>query len=210
MTMDKKRNKVNWKRRFGILLTVNIVVLFFLAIYIYSPIPEVEIKQSSEQYKKEHSSEFIVRTTKQNVNNLVNAYLDKLLDSTTHEFSIHLDDDVQLFGELPIFSSTVPLLIHFEPIVQDNGDLVLKQKSISVGQMKLPNKKIMQYVSQYLPVPDWVIINPKEEEIYVQVTEMDIKSNFHVAVHQFDLEANNISFQIEVPYKTLGIEQENE
>src|SRR5690625_2751775 len=210
MTMEKKPSEKNWKRRFGILLTINIVALFFLAIYMYSPIPEAELKRSSEVYKEEQSSEFIVRSTKQNVNNLVNAYLDKLLENTDHEYSINLDEDVQLFGELPIFSSTVPLLIHFEPIVQDNGDLVLKQKSISVGQMKLPNKKIMQYVSQYLPVPDWVIINPKEEEIYVQVTEMDIKSNFHVAVHQLDLEANNISFQIQVPYKALGIEEENE
>src|SRR5699024_4678476 len=120
MTMKENERKKNWQRRFYILLTVNIVVLFFLAIYIYSPIPEEEIKRSSERYKEEQSSEFIVRTTKQNVNNLVNAYLDKLLAGTKHQYSINLDEDVQLFGELPIFSSTVPLLIHLEPIVQEN------------------------------------------------------------------------------------------
>src|SRR5699024_1465241 len=160
----------------------------------------------SKQYESENSSQFVVRTTKQNLNNLVNAYLDKLLVNTDHVYSIHLDEDVQLFGELPLFSSTVPLLIHLEPIVQENGDLVLKQKSISVGQLQLPNKKIMQYIEKYLPVPEWVVINPKDEEIYVKVTEMEIKSNFKVGVEQFDLEANNIAFEFDVPYQTLGID----
>ncbi len=200
-----KKNRV-WKRRFLILLLINGMIIIFLALYLYSPIPKKELDIASKQYESENSSQFVVRTTKQNLNNLVNAYLDKLLVNTDHVYSIHLDEDVQLFGELPLFSSTVPLLIHFEPIVQENGDLVLKQKSISVGQMQLPNKKIMQYVEKYLPTPEWVIINPRDEEVYVKVTEMDIKSNFKIAVEQFDVEANNIAFKIEVPYRTLGID----
>jgi len=201
---------MSWKRRFIILAALNGLVILFLAIYLYSPIPRTELELSSNRYKVENSSQFTVRTTKQNLNNLVNAYLDKLLADTNHQYSINLDDDVQLFGELPLFSTTVPLLINLEPIVQENGDLVLKQKSISVGQLQLPNKKIMQYVSKYLPVPDWVVINPREEEIYVKITEMEIKSNFKVEVEQFDLEANNIAFKINVPYKTLGIDVSKE
>lgn len=201
---------MSWKRRFIILAALNGLVILFLAIYLYSPIPKTELELSSDRYKVENSSQFIVRTTKQNLNNLVNAYLDKLLADTNHQYSINLEDDVQLFGELPLFSTTVPLLINLEPIVQENGDLVLKQKSISVGQLQLPNKKIMQYVSKYLPVPDWVVINPREEEIYVKITEMEIKSNFKVEVEQFDLEANNIAFKINVPYKTLGIDVSKE
>src|SRR5699024_6008839 len=191
MPIQKQPSNNKWKKRFIFLSTINGVMLLFLAIYLYSPIPETELELASEEYKTENSSQFVVRTTKQNLNNLVNAYLDNLLVNTKHQYSINLDDDVQLFGELPIFSSTVPLLIHLEPIVQENGDLVLKQKSISVGQLQLPNKKIMQYIEKYLPVPEWVVINPKDEEKYVKVTEMEIKSNFKVGVEQFDLEANN-------------------
>src|SRR5699024_1094580 len=138
--------------------------------------------------------------------NLVNAYLDKVLSNTEHKLSSKLDEDVQLFGELPVFSGTVPLLAHVEPIVQDNGDLVLRQESMSVAQLKLTNKKNIKYFYDYLPTPEWVIIDPSKEEVYVKITEMDIKSNFRIAVEQFDVEANNIAFKIEVPYKTLGIE----
>jgi|SRR5699024_6453390 len=207
--MRRPKNQSNdsiWKKRFIILCMINAAALIIIGAYLYSPIPKTELELSSNKYKAENSSQFIVRTTRQNLNNLINAYLDKLLANTEHNYSINLDDDVQLFGELPLFSTTVPLLIHLEPIVQENGDLVLKQKTISVGQLQLPNKKILQYVGKYLPVPEWVVINPREEEIYVKVTEMDIKSNFKVEVEQFDLEANNIAFKIYVPYKTLGID----
>src|SRR5690625_1229994 len=207
--MSKQRRQLNepkWKKRFIILCIINGIVLVFLAFYLYSPIPKTELELSSNKYKFENSSEFVVRTTKQNLNILINAYLDKLLKNTKHQYSVHLDEDVQLFGELPLFSTTVPLLIHLEPIVQENGDLVLKQKSISIGQLQLPNKKIMKYVSEHLAVPEWVVINPSDEEIYVKVTEMDIRSNFKVGVEQFDLDANNLAFKINVPYKTLGID----
>jgi len=206
MTTLHQQKKNNWRKRFFVLCIINVVILTSLLIYLYSPIPEKDLQLSGKEYTNENSSEFVIRTTKQNLNNLVNAYLDKLLLGTNHQYSVNLDDDVQLFGELPVFSTTVPLLIHLEPIVQENGDIALKQKSISIGQLQLPNRKIMQYVDKYLPMPEWVIVNPKEEEIYVKVTEMEIRSNFKVQVEQFDLEANNISFKINVPYKTLGID----
>src|SRR5690625_6290195 len=102
-----KKNRV-WKRRFFLLLFINGMIIIFLGLYLYSPIPKKELDIASKQYESENSSQFVVRTTKQNLNNLVNAYLDKLLVNTDHVYSIHLDEDVQLFGELPLFSSTVP------------------------------------------------------------------------------------------------------
>ena len=204
--MKKKHEPANWKKRFIILITINIVLIVLFAMFVYSPIPKTELEESSQEYKSENSSEFIVRTTKQNVNNLVNAYIDKLLANSKHDYTINLEEDVQLLGELPIFSTSVPVLIHFDPVVQDNGDLVLEQKSISVGNLKLPNKKIMQYLKKYLPVPEWVIIQPDKESVYVKVSEMNIKSNFEVGVQRFDLDDNVIAFRIKVPYETLGID----
>src|SRR5699024_5595908 len=119
---------------------------------------------------------------------------------------INLEEDVQLLGELPIFSTSVPVLIHFDPVVQDNGDLVLEQKSISVGNLKLPNKKIMQYLKKYLRVPEWVIIQPDKESVYVKVRQMNIKSIFEIAVQLFDVDDNVICSRIKVTYETLGID----
>lgn len=200
-----KQNNV-WKKRFTILLIANLLIFFILVIYLYSPVQSKKYEIRDKQWETKTGTEFLIRTSKQNLNDLVNAYLNKLLANTNQDFKVVLDEDVELYGELPVFSTTVPLLIHLDPIVQDNGDIALKQKSISVGQLKLPNKKIMQYVDRFLPTPDWIIIDPQNEEIYVKITEMNIQSNLDVKVEQFDLEKNNIAIRLRVPYETLGIE----
>src|SRR5699024_9399264 len=174
--MKKKHKPANWKKRFIILITINIVLIVLFVMFVYSPIPKTELEESSQEYKSENSSEFIVRTTKQNVNNLFNAYIDKLLANSKHDYTINLEEDVQLLGELPIFSNSVLVILHYDPVVKDNGELVLQKKSNSVSKLKIPNKKIMKYRKKYLPVPEWVIIPPDKESVYVKVSEMNIKS----------------------------------
>ncbi|WP_106495933.1 YpmS family protein [Lentibacillus sp. Marseille-P4043] len=200
-----KPQKNKWKRLFYSLLTINVVIIGLLALFIFWPVSETAVPDSKTQATQE-SSEFVVRTTKENLNELVNAYIDKLLNDSAHNYKISLEDDVHLIGELPAFSTTVPLSVHLEPIVQDNGNVILKQNSISIGLLELPNQTIMKYMKKYLPMPEWVTVNPKDEEIYVAVNEMDIKSNFHVSIERFDLGANDLAFKIKVPYETLGIE----
>lgn len=211
MKKNDKSKEILWKRLFFTLLIINITFILIVITLVFFPISE-STPHLPKVYETEEDegSEFIVRTTKRNLNELINAYLNKQLRHTQHQYHVLLEEDVQLFGELPVFSSTVPLFINFEPLVQKNGDIILKQKSISVGLLELPNKRIMSYVQKYLPMPEWVEVNPKEEEIYVSVTEMDIKSNFKVGVERFDLDANNIAIKIKVPYETLGIDPINE
>lgn len=205
MKRRDKPVKSKWKKYFLTLLTINLLILSGIILFILWPVSSSNMPDT-EEVDEQRSSQFIVRTTKSNLNELVNAYLDKLLDNSQHHYSIELEDDVHLLGELPVFSSSIPLSVHFEPIVQENGDVILKQKSISVGLLQLPNQKIMEYMKKYLPMPDWVTVNPKEEEIYVAVTDMEIRSNFRVSIENFDLEANNLAFKIHVPYESLGIE----
>ena len=204
MKRRDKQVKARWKKYFYILLAVDVVIVLGIILLIFWPVSNSTIP-STDNVGEQRSSQFVVRTTKKNLNDLVNAYLDKLLENSDQHYSIVFKDDVHLKGELPVFSTTIPLSVHFETFVQENGDLVLKQKSISVGLLELPNQKIMEYMKKYLPMPDWVTVNPEEEEIYVAVTNMDIRSKFQVSIKQFDLEANNIAFKIHVPYKSLGI-----
>lgn len=199
------RQKNNWKRLFYGLFLLNFLVIITIITVIFWPLSNVDIPLSDEVDTKS-SSEFSVQTTKENLNELVNAYIEKLQHGTKHKYSISLEEDVHLLGELPIFSTTVPLSVHLDPFVQDNGDVILKQKSISIGLLELPNKKIMEYIDKYLPMPEWVTVIPKDEEIYVAVSDMNIKSNFKVSVEKFDLQSNDLALRINIPYKTLGID----
>lgn len=209
--MSERKNRVKqnnkWRKFFYALLGFNVFLFLLLLVLLFWPATENR-HETNNRLAEQDSSEFVIRTTKDNLNALINAYIETLLGDSSHHYSISLEEDVHLIGELPVFSATVPLSVHFEPLVQENGDLVLKQRSITIGLLELPNQKIMEYMAKYLPMPEWVTVNPKDQEIYVAVTEMDIRSNFEVAVETIDLEANNLAFRIRVPYSTLGIDND--
>src|SRR5699024_12231925 len=78
--------------------------------------------------------------------------------------------------------------------------IILKQKSIKLGLLRLPNEKILEYVEKYLPLPEWVTIDAKNENIYVKVTEMDLENDFGVEVRDFDLEKDKIRLDFIVPH----------
>lgn len=203
---EKNRVAVKpWRKRFFMLLIFNIAVVLVLISLIFWPVADSDVKRYPIDLEQA-SSEFIVRTSKQNLNSLINAYIKQFTAGTEHQYRIELEEDVHLIGELPVFSTTVPLSVHFEPLVVENGDIILQLRSISLGLLELPNQKIMEYLGKYLPMPEWVTVNPKEEEVYIAVTEMDIKSNLKVAIQTIDLEANNLAFKFRVPYETLGID----
>lgn len=205
MMKKKRREKPNkWKHLFFSLLAFNGIILLLFIGFIIWPVSEFD-KPSKTFIDEKQSSEFIIRTSKQNLNNLINAYLDQILAGSKHQYSISLEKDVHMQGELPVFSTTVPLSAHLEPVVLKNGDIALKLRSISIGLLELPNKRIMKYMKDHLEIPEWVQINPNEEEIYVAITEMDFESNFQLAAEHIDLEANHIAIKITVPYETLGI-----
>lgn len=205
MPRDTKRSSKSWRNLFIGLAVINVVVILTFAILLFWPVKETPFPDTKQQVKG-NSSEFIIRTTKGNINEMIAAYLDNVLKDNKYHYQVKLEDDVHLVGELPVFSSTVPLSVHLTPLVQDNGDVILKLKSISVGLLELPNKKIMEYIQDYLPMPDWVKVNPRAEEIYVALKDMDIKSNFKVEAAHVDLPANNISFKISVPYDEIGLD----
>lgn len=205
MKTSEPNKQSSWKKWFIGLLVLNIAVIVTILTFIFWPISDVNytIDDSNDPGR---SSEFIVQTTKQNINDLSNAYIDQFLEGTNHSYRLEIDEDIHLIGELPVFSTTLPLSVRFEPLVQDNGNLILKQQSISLGLLELPNQKIMEYLDRYLPMPPWVTVNPEEEEIYVALTDMDIRSNFQVEVERINLEQDDLSFKIIVPYQSLGIE----
>lgn len=199
-----RKNK--WKSYFLSLLAINIIVLLILIGLLFWP-GKLNDFEKKREITKGSSSEFIIHTTKDNLNDLINAYIDELVKDNRYHYRITLDEDVLLEGEIPLFSASVPLSIHMDPYVLEDGNIVLKQQSISIGKLRLPNQQVMKYMEWFFKVPDWVKFYPEYEEIHIQITDMDIKSNFRLHVEQFDLLNNDLSFKIEVPYETLGLNQ---
>jgi len=199
-----KQNK--WRRYFLYLFSLNVLIVGFILASLFWPQNKNDRPDQAELPDMK-SSEFTIHTSKDNLNQLINAYIEELTKDNKYHYEVTLADDVQIEGEIPVFSAKVPLSIHLDPYVLEDGNLVLKQTSISLGGLKLPNRQVMKSMEWFFDVPNWVRFYPEYEEIHVRITDMDIKSNFYLQVEQFDLENNDLSFKIAFPYEDLGIQQ---
>ncbi|WP_017471097.1 YpmS family protein [Amphibacillus jilinensis] len=194
----KQGNKKMYKRYFLMLLSVNLVLLMlFIVLILVSP-PRSDVLPTP-QYIDEPGAEFRVESTKEDLNELINDYLDQVLLADNAEFSVHIDQDVHLFGSFQAFGASIPLNVRMEPNVQANGDLILSMTEMSLGLLDLPSDRILHYINQQISTPDWLYFDSENEQLYVAVTQIDVQSNFRFSVQELDLTDDNISFLIKIP-----------
>ncbi len=184
-----------WKVAFLTLVGVLVVCIIFLAIMIFKPVEKSPIIKKKER----EEVPFAVTTNREDLTKLINHYLEKEgLNGPIH-YEINIADQVELYGTLPIFNTDIQMKLSFEPIALENGDLLLKQKEISIGQLPLPVSYVMNFIANQYNFPEWVDINPEDEEIYVHLTKMDLKNGMLIEAITFDLEQNIIQFNLLLP-----------
>lgn len=187
---------VKWKTLFITLLALNILVIFSVLILINLPAKDKDMKPPVSQ---EEDIQFQIHTNRDDLTRLINQYLDKEGMTGLMHYEVYLKDEVELYGTMPFFNREVEMKLTFEPIAQKNGDLILKQKSIAVGQMNLPVSYVMSLINERYKMPDWVTISPNDESIYVSLQDMELKSDVRVKANEFDLKNDDISFLLTVP-----------
>ncbi len=156
------------------------------------PIPKITTSNTND-------SEFVIQTSKKDLNKLINHYIEEEgLNGPVH-YQVLLTDEVELYGEIKVFSQTMQLKMTFEPIALENGDLLLKQKVLSLGDVKLPASYILKLIGDAYKFPEWVILQPNDKEVYVALNKMKLNSGITVKAKSFDLVENNISMRMFVP-----------
>ncbi len=189
----------HWKRLFFLLLGINIaivlLIIFLFILLIKSPNEEMKIPETETA---QNDVRFTIQTNKQDLNRLINHYL-KEEYSGSLDYKVLLTDEVELYGNIPVFSENVEMKLTFEPVALENGDLELQQKAISIGKLTLPVPLVLKFIQSSYPIPDWVTIQPNEEKVYMELQNMKLKSDLKVRVHEFDLKNNDIEFSLQVP-----------
>ncbi|AIM15339.1 MULTISPECIES: YpmS family protein [Neobacillus] len=188
--------KNKWKVGFLILLGANLLI----AIIIFSLVltPDQEIKNVKSKDDKNYVS-FQVHSNKYDLNQLINHYIKKEAADSPIEYKVLLGNDVELYGTLPVFSQEVNMKLTFVPKALENGDLVLIQKSMSIGNLPLPISYVLKFISENYKLPKGVEIRPNDKQIYVHMQQLNLKSDMKIKVDQIDLKNDRISFFIFVP-----------
>ncbi|ELK48190.1 YpmS family protein [Halobacillus sp. ACCC02827] len=194
-----------WRTSFWILAIINFLVVASVVGLIFLPSSYTIV--NVDQQKETQDAEFTIVSTKENLEQLANDYLGEFSEKTGFDYSISLDRNVTLAGNIKAFDQVIPIKVELSPVVQENGDLILEQERISLGKLPLPNKKVLEFVKDNYDFPEWVTVNPNEENIYVAVTQMDTASNFNVQVDRFNLNSNQLAFKISVPRNSFQLAQ---
>ncbi|MEH7109466.1 YpmS family protein [Bacillus sp. JJ1764] len=191
--------KNKWKMSFLILMVINLLTAIILFSLIVSPAssPDIPAKKGSN---RDYVS-FHVKSNKYDLNRLINHYLEQEVEDSPIDYRVVLNDEVELYGILPVFSDKINMKLTFEPEALKNGDLVLKQKSMSIGSLRVPISYVLSFIKENYKLPRGVEIRPSDKLIYVHMQELKLKSDMKIEAEQFDLKKNKISFTILVPVK---------
>lgn len=189
--------KQRWKLAFFSLLVINILIVLVLTYFIFVPGNEEPLTKP----KIGENVKFKIDTNKNDLTRLINHYIQKEGLNGPIDYSVQLKDEVELHGIIQLFSQDVQLKMTFEPKALENGDLILKQKSILIGDLKLPVSYVMRFIQKSYKLPEWVSFQPNKKIVYVALQKMQMKNGMTVRAKKFDLKEDAISFTIQIPTK---------
>ncbi|MEL3974667.1 YpmS family protein [Rossellomorea oryzaecorticis] len=189
--------KNKWKVAFFALLGALIAGFVIILLMVFAPAEDDELPENKANNNKEVG--FDVRSNKEDLNLIIEHYIEEEGLKGPVEYDVKLKDDVELHGSVPVFTSDIDFELKFEPKALKNGDILLKQKSISVGALNLPVSYVLKVIRDSYNFPEWVKIQPNDELIYVSLRDMKLKSDIKVRAKEFDLEEDNIMFRLLVP-----------
>lgn len=191
--------KNNWKKGFFLLLGIDLlIVLFLVGLAVY---PANNNQKQIKIVPMGDNVSFYIKSNKEDLNKLINHYLKKEAADTPVDYQVVLADEVELYGTLPFFSEKLNMKLTFEPEALNNGDLVLRQKSISIGSLHLPVAYVLKFISDNYKLPAGVEIKPNEKFVYIAMDQLKLKSDARVKVNKFDLKKDDIAFTLFVPVK---------
>ncbi|WP_150284608.1 YpmS family protein [Rummeliibacillus sp. TYF-LIM-RU47] len=190
-----------WKIAFLLLLTLVIVAIVSFFYLITRPIdttPNPTVKQLP------NGSHLEVQTTKKDFENMANRLIESSMKTSKIPVTMEVDQDVTLNSTLTVFEMELPITMTFEPSLEE-GNLLLKQKTVEVGMLDIPPNTALKLLKDSVDLPSWMVIQPKEEQIYFNLTDIDIPlgENLigHVQAKEFNLDKNRIILDVIIPTK---------
>ncbi|MCM3316723.1 YpmS family protein [Rummeliibacillus stabekisii] len=190
-----------WKIAFLLLFTLVIVAIVSFFYLITRPIdttPNPIVKQLP------NGSHLEVQTTKKDFENMANRLIESSMKTSKIPVTMEVDQDVTLNSTLTVFEMELPITMTFEPSLEE-GNLLLKQKTVEVGMLDIPPNTALKLLKDSVDLPSWMVIQPKEEQIYFNLTDIDIPlgENLigHVQAKEFNLDKNRIILDVIIPTK---------
>lgn len=186
-----------WKIAFFVLAGIIVSGVIALVIFLESPGDSDPLPPLNQSTAK--GSVLSVKATRSDLEALANNYIRKAMKVDVLPVTMQIEDDVRLHSELTAFGMTFPLMMHFDPVVLQDGNLMLKQTSMEIGDLDLPPSAVLKVLRDSVKLPPWMIVRPKEEEIFIHLSELEIAGDLQVRAKSVDLLNDDIELEVTIP-----------
>lgn len=186
-----------WKIAFFVLSGLIVSGIIVLVVFLESP-GDSDPLPPLDQYTPK-GSVLSVKATRNDLEGLANNYIRKAMKGEKLPVTMLIKDDVRLHSELTAFGITFPLMMHFDPVVLEDGNLMLKQTSMEIGELELPPSTVLSVLRDSVKLPPWMIVRPKEEEIFIHLSELEIAGDLQVRAKSVNLLNDNIELEVTIP-----------
>ncbi|MBM7643812.1 uncharacterized protein YpmS [Scopulibacillus daqui] len=189
--------KNKWKMAFFTLLGIVVIVLVLTGVFFFSFLAIGGKTQNIPNDVKNNSQPiFTVQADKEQLDHLINNEIQRHQTGNLN-YSVNMDNDVRVNGSLGVLGTSMPFSIAFNPVVE-NGDVILKEKTVKLGKFNLPDKQVLKFINFGTKLPDWVIVQPDKRQIYINVTKIPLNKDidFYLKAKQIQLSSNKIIFEL--------------
>lgn len=187
-----------WKVAFfalaGTLLFAILLVLYLAT----KPVEEVNLTKSSES-ETTKGNVLVVQTTKKEFESISKKYLKDAAKGSPLPLDFTIGNDIQLKSKISVFYTEIPITMNFDPIVDEKGNIILKQTEMNVGLLNIQPETTMKIMRDSVNFPSWITVNPNKAEIYVDLSRVNIASGSRIRAKELDLPKDKILMEIIVP-----------
>lgn len=183
-----------WKVAF--LLLAGTVLLVVVSI-LYLLTSDVEQANRSEPLTIE-GNVLTVETTAKEFEAIAKQYLESAMKNSPVPVELVVDDKIYLYSTLTVFNIELPIQMDFEPIVS-NGNIILSQEAVHVGKANIQPKQVLKLMKGAVDFPSWITVHPNDEEIYVDLSRINIASGSRVRAKEIDLPNDKIELEVIIP-----------
>lgn len=188
-----------WKVAFFALAGTVLFAILLVVFLATRPVDGVNVAKSSAGESESKGNVLVVQTTTKELESISKKYLKDAAKGSPLPLDFTIGDDIQLRSKLTVFYTEIPISMNFEPIVDDKGNIILKQTGMNVGLLNIPPETTMKIMRDSVEFPSWITVNPNKAEIYIDLSRINIASGSRVRAKELDLPKDKILLEIIVP-----------
>lgn len=190
-----------WKWAFTILLVVVLSFGVFITLKVTIPSTEQQDETQVAKVAAKKYSKVDVTMNEQNFSAAINYLLRNVEKGSGIKYRFILNKSAVLMGTTSVLGKKITFSVYAKPILNSEGNIVLKIKSVGVGSLNAPPTFILNYIKKNYDLKGIVAINSAKKVITLRLDKLTAEDGLRIKANKMDLDNNQIDFSVLIPNK---------